>query len=33
VLDVSRAAAELGWRPLHDLDAGLTETWAWVPEG
>jgi len=30
VLDVSRAAAELGWRPTHDLDAGLSETWAWI---
>ncbi len=27
VLDVSRAAAELDWRPTHDLDAGLTATW------
>ncbi len=30
VLDVSRAAAELSWRPTHDLDAGLAETWAWI---
>jgi UDP-glucose 4-epimerase len=27
VLDVSRAAAELDWRPGHDLDGGLRETW------
>jgi UDP-glucose 4-epimerase len=30
VLDVSVAARELGWRPQHDLDAGLAETWAWI---
>jgi UDP-glucose 4-epimerase len=30
VLDVSRAERELGWRPQHDLDAGLAETWAWI---
>jgi UDP-glucose 4-epimerase len=30
VLDVSRAERELGWRPEHDLHAGLTETWAWI---
>ena len=30
VLDVSRAERELGWRPAHDLDAGLAETWAWI---
>src|SRR5262249_1177469 len=30
VLDVSRAERELGWRPEHDLHAGLTETWAWL---
>ena len=29
-LDVSRAAAELGWRPARDLDAGLAETWRWI---
>ncbi len=29
-LDVSRAAAELGWRPAHDLDEGLAETWRWI---
>jgi UDP-glucose 4-epimerase len=28
VLDISRAASELGWRPTHDLDAGLKATWA-----
>ena len=28
-LDASRAARELGWRPAHDLSAGLAETWAW----
>jgi UDP-glucose 4-epimerase len=27
VLDVSRAAAELGWRPELDLEAGLRATW------
>jgi UDP-glucose 4-epimerase len=30
VLDVSRAKRELDWRPQHDLDAGLAETWAWI---
>ena len=30
VLDVSRAARELGWRPRHSLDEGLAETWAWI---
>jgi UDP-glucose 4-epimerase len=30
VLDVRRAAEELGWRPEHDLDRGLAETWAWI---
>jgi UDP-glucose 4-epimerase len=30
VLDVSRAADELGWRPAHDLDTGLAATWAWT---
>jgi UDP-glucose 4-epimerase len=30
VLDVSRARDELGWRPEHELDAGLAETWAWI---
>ena len=28
-LDVSRAAAELGWRPTTDLDEGLRRTAAW----
>ena len=30
VLDVSRAATVLGWRPRHSLDEGLGETWEWV---
>jgi UDP-glucose 4-epimerase len=30
VLDVRRAAEELGWRPDHDLGRGLAETWAWI---
>jgi UDP-glucose 4-epimerase len=30
VLDVRRAAEELGWRPEHDLSHGLAETWAWI---
>jgi UDP-glucose 4-epimerase len=30
VLDVSRAARELGWRARHTLDEGLAETWAWI---
>jgi UDP-glucose 4-epimerase len=33
VLDVSRAERELEWRPQHDLDAGLAETWAWISAG
>jgi len=30
VLDAGRAEQELGWRPAHDLERGLRETWAWV---
>jgi UDP-glucose 4-epimerase len=30
VLDIQRAASELGWRPRHSLDEGLAETWAWI---
>ena len=30
VLDVALAERELGWRPRHDLGAGLAETWAWI---
>jgi UDP-glucose 4-epimerase len=30
VLDISLAERELGWRPDHSLDDGLTRTWAWV---
>jgi UDP-glucose 4-epimerase len=30
VLDVSLAAAELGWRPAVGLDEGLRRTWEWV---
>jgi UDP-glucose 4-epimerase len=33
VLDVSRAASELRWRPSHDLAAGLDETWGWISAG
>jgi UDP-glucose 4-epimerase len=29
VLDPSRAARELGWRPAVDVHEGLTRTWAW----
>jgi UDP-glucose 4-epimerase len=29
VLDVSLAAGALGWRPEHDLQQGLRETWRW----
>ena len=32
VLDISRIAAELGWLPAHELDAGLAATWAWTTE-
>ncbi len=32
VLDVSRAAEELGWRAEYDLARGLEQTWAWVKE-
>lgn len=28
-LDCAKAASELGWRPRHDLAAGLARTWAW----
>jgi len=27
VLDISRAVDELGWRPEHNLEDGLRETW------
>jgi UDP-glucose 4-epimerase len=30
VIDPSLAARELGWRPQHDLEAGLRKTWEWV---
>ena len=30
VLDVSLAAAELGWRPEVSLDEGLRTTWEWM---
>jgi UDP-glucose 4-epimerase len=30
VLDVSRAAQELGWRPAIALDDGLRRTWEWM---
>jgi UDP-glucose 4-epimerase len=30
VIDPSRAAGELGWRPEHDLDSGLRATWSWI---
>ncbi|HUP01008.1 MAG TPA: NAD-dependent epimerase/dehydratase family protein [Gemmatimonadota bacterium] len=30
VLDPSRAAAALGWRPAHSLDQGLRKTIAWI---
>jgi UDP-glucose 4-epimerase len=30
VLDAGRAERELGWRPAHDLEGGLAETWAWA---
>jgi UDP-glucose 4-epimerase len=30
MLDPSRAAAELGWRPGHDLETGLRKTWDWA---
>ena len=32
VIDPALAGRELGWRPAHDLRAGLAETWAWVSE-
>ncbi len=31
-LNCSRAAAELGWRPQHDLVQGLAQTWAWLTQ-
>jgi UDP-glucose 4-epimerase len=30
VIDPSLAERELGWRPQHDLEAGLRKTWEWV---
>jgi UDP-glucose 4-epimerase len=30
VIDPSLAERELGWRPEHDLEAGLRKTWDWV---
>jgi len=30
VIDPSLAERELGWRPQHDLEAGLRKTWDWV---
>jgi UDP-glucose 4-epimerase len=30
VIDPSLAERELGWRPRHDLEAGLRKTWDWV---
>ncbi len=30
VLDPGRAERELGWRPEHDLERGVRETWAWA---
>ena len=32
LLDSSLIAAELGWTPRHDLDAGLAKTWRWYSE-
>jgi UDP-glucose 4-epimerase len=32
VLDIGRAASELGWQPAHPLEDGLARTWAWVVE-
>jgi len=30
VLDISRATAELGWKPEVELEEGLTRTWEWL---
>jgi UDP-glucose 4-epimerase len=32
VLDVSHAAAELGWRPRVPLEEGLRQTWEWLTQ-
>jgi UDP-glucose 4-epimerase len=32
VLDPSRAARDLGWRPAVDMEDGLARTWAWFAE-
>jgi UDP-glucose 4-epimerase len=32
VLDPSRAARLLGWRPAVDVEEGLARTWAWFVE-
>jgi UDP-glucose 4-epimerase len=30
VLDITAAERDLGWKPRHDLDAGLAQTWQWI---
>ena len=30
VLDINKAADELGWRPETNLEEGLRETWNWI---
>jgi nucleoside-diphosphate-sugar epimerase len=30
VLDISKAADELGWRPETSLEEGLRQTWNWI---
>lgn len=32
VLDVTRAAQQLGWRPQTDLHTGISQTWQWIQQ-
>jgi UDP-glucose 4-epimerase len=30
ILDIEKAKAEFGWRPVMDLEAGIAQTWNWL---